>query len=433
MSLDNPGTFLSSMIFVRNLPEKTTTTDLFNIFSKYGKVMMTMLCTDHFKNNFYFYRSAFIRFDSPSSIKDILENNINIILKGYFLDISLIPENPLIFQTVIILGIGNEIQKDQIKQFIYLYSNPKIIHFHDSSINDDGYAILQFNSVKLRDSFLISHNTLEIDNCIMGIKPFPSPFYRYYMSHISIHHFSILKQYFKFLDFKFIVFNKEYLCSSIILTFSCKIIRDLLNQNPLKKEMIIKTSGDFSIVYDCLFGSPIIINLENCHYLHHVASELGHIKLIRSSGLFCYEFLTIKNCYEILNDLLLNNYDYSYVIEFIVTHINDLPNISCLPSEIIKIIACHQSILDLSFEKIIDIFTESIINNKIQRKDIIHLENELVSVNNIRHLLTLQLSNIIDQQKNKDENLNENEENNIINTSFSNIPQFHTINDSIIS
>jgi len=402
----DPGRYLRTMILVENLPPKVKKNEIFECFSRYGNVMMVKICSDHFRNNNFFFRRAYVRFDTTNPIKSIIGHDLDISVGSYFVEVSLVHNNPFVYQTACILGIGNDIDRDCFNSFIQQYVSCSVIDFSPSKSHDDGFAIIQFKDIEISKSFIASANSLTLNGCMMKVKAFPQPTSRFFVSELSLNNFQTLRKYPKYRDFVFKANKKEYSCSSIVASLSCSTVRQLLTQKPPVKSITINAIGNFQVIIDILYGVSVQIDTENCEYIYECASEIGHAKLIREAGKMCYELLTCESVFTKISKMVSRNIDPSYAIEFIAMHLPELQNrLITLPTVVLNQLIQHPAIND--HDNYLSIFDELITHGKISISNIRHRKNSLLPLSKAKCFVINDLELAIQSQRKREDTVND--------------------------
>ena len=353
MSEDFNKTQLSNIILVKNLPPGTTVDQVEECFSKYGNVMACSMCISNFLNTVYSFQMCYVKFDCNDPIIDIFENDLDIILNGYYLEIETVIDNPLIWSSVIILGIGVNTKLQQVEEVLEQFNSPKIMKFHEAEITDNGYCIVQFPSPSYVKACLDCQNEIEIAKIHCSIKAFPQPDFRYVRVSPKAFVFQNLIGVEQFNDFTFITPEKNYPCSSMVAAFSCSKIRDIVESQSPISSFKINTSGNFQVIIDAIYGHHVNITKNICKYVYAVSSILGFHELRRVASLVCYELLTPENVIQTFNTLRNERYPCDYVIEFIATHVSQIPQIDSLPSVTIQNVFRHPIFKAMSKDEIL--------------------------------------------------------------------------------
>lgn len=389
------GKEVQNVILVKNLPTEVTPDDVSHCFSKYGNVMAVSLCNLSYLNTYYSFQMAYVKFDCQDPIIDIIENDLDIVLNGYYLEIEPVIGNKLVWNSIILLGIGVSIKRHQIEEVLEQFSSPKIIILKNADKTDNGYCIAEFPNPKYVRACLECSLTLNISGIPTAVRPFPPPIFHYVrISPLPIS-FQNLKGVEQFNDFVFKTPEKDFSCSSMVAAFTCDTIRKGITVNPPIKEFKIEFPGDFTPIYDAIYGSVVKITKENCHYVYTVANILGYEELARIAGLVYYEQLTPSNIIQIYNSLYPFPRPPEFIVEFLANHILTVPGLETLPSQLLHAVFAHPFFKGMSIEET-EKLKESLPNcAEIINQESIHYGN----IENDREFIAVKLQHLDEMTK----------------------------------
>lgn len=343
---------LSNTILVKNLPPDATVDQITECFSSYGNVMACSLCTLSYMNTYYSFQMCYVKFDCNDPIIDLLENDIDVILDGFYLIIESAVDNKLIWNSVVILGIGVSTKKEQVEEALEQFNSPKITKFQEAVVSDNGFCIAEFPSSSFVKACLECQSNIKICQIPCAIRPFPHPIFHFVRISPTPVVFQSLRGVEQFDDFTFITPEGPYKCSSMVAAFSCSVVRKIVEKNSSKSELKIEIPGDFKIILDSIYGLHVRITKDICNYVYKVASFLGYDDLRRVASLVCYELLTPQDVVKEYTLMLKSGFPCDYIIEFIATHVKTIPDLSSLPRNALTTIFRHPIFKSMSQEDI---------------------------------------------------------------------------------
>ncbi|EAY06120.1 hypothetical protein TVAG_067800 [Trichomonas vaginalis G3] len=384
------GKEVQNVILVKNLPNSATPDDVSHCFSKYGNVMAVSLCNLSYLNTYYTLQMAYVKFDCQDPIVDIIENDIDVVLDGYYLEIEPVIGNKLVWNSIILLGVGVSIKRHQIEEALEQFSSPKILILKNADKTDNGYCIAEFPNPKYVRACLECSLTLNISGIPTAVRPFPPPIFHYVrISPLPIA-FQNLKGVDQFNDFTFKTPEKDFACSSMVAAFTCDAIRKGITDNPPMKEFKIEIPGDFTIIYDAIYGSAVKINKDNCHYVYTVANILEYAELARIAGLVFYEQLTPSNVIKIYNSLYPFPKPPEFIVEFLAMHLHSVPGIDTLPKPLLHKVFAHPLFKGMQVEETEKLKSEFPNLAEIINEESIHYGN----IENDREFIALKLQHL---------------------------------------
>lgn len=390
---DYPFESLANVILVKNLPDEVTSDEVFQCFSKYGHVMAVNILTLQYNNFLYNFNMAYVKFDSTNPIREILGNDLDVILKGYYLEIETVYDNKFIWNTMFLLGIGNELQRTDIEAILPTINSPKLIFLKEATKIDNGFGMVEFSCKQHVRACLELSSTIDIESCIVGIYPFPLPVFHFLECKANPLPFLALKNNHKFEDFTFIVAGTEYKCSGILASLSCEEVKKIVEKGG--HSITLDTEGDFSVIMDHIYGQSVRITGENCLFVYYTSCLIGCHELRRLSSLVCYDMLTPEMAVSVYNNYSTNGIEPEYVIEFIATHLREVSDFSQLPPRAYELIASHHAIVDVPWEDVNLFFRPAVASGKIQLSSIVHPENTALDIDKARPLLDAGLEGAI--------------------------------------
>ena len=395
-------------LLVTNLPPNTTLETLKEKFSVYGQINFIYFVSDFYLTTYYNLNAAYLFFCEERSVDFFIKDFVDVVIDGYFTEIQSISGSQLVNNTAIIYGISQGITKEDLFDALRFDNhNVEISIKRPGSPQNDGYAFIQFKDKDCCKLFLLSNSHATIGNCVMAIREYPQPKespQQYHVVNLSCvpSNYMRIRKIKKLNNFTIHTPIKDYKVSSKVLAFSSNIIANQIKLHPYKSDFTIvipkyvesQASDElFEKIFDAIYGAEIDITLDNCDFIHAVASQLEVSDLIISSGAVCYEKLTLNNFKKILKDLYANKLDYKYVIEFICSHFTEIIqaytkyNLFDLPEAILKEITHNPYVSSLTEQDITSLFQNSLILSKIDQSDISNMNNPELNLNKNRDLL----------------------------------------------
>lgn len=375
---------INSIILVSNLPPKCTNNDIFNCFSQYGNVMSVMKIHLEHDNTLYEFNKAYVMFDSTGPIYNIISDDIDIMLDDFYLDIYPVVDCPLIWNTMVLVGLGNEINYSEIYKVLPLINNPIITEFRENETVDDGYCLVEYANADHVNATKELGETIEYEEMVIGFYPFPTPDFKYYRCRPSTSDFSNLKNAL-FQDFIIESKYKKYYCSKIIYNMNC--------DNEVKeKKVSIGNCNNASDLVNYLYGSQIIINNSNAYDLFVAASKMGIEQLIDSTSLFLYEQLNESNFVTCLEKCKKDGVYYRFILVYIATHIltiNLEPVIekNLLTKGDFNFILAHRCISNYDWS-VLNKVVAKLPTSLVSIANVMHVDNPNIDLNKGRLLLT---------------------------------------------
>ncbi|OHT03655.1 hypothetical protein TRFO_28916 [Tritrichomonas foetus] len=400
---------MAKPLLVKNLPPHITVDEIRKAFSPYGPIHEIYLPSDYYLNNYYPLDSAYLYFEEGRSCDFFLEDNIDVVIDGFFTEVVDTSVSKEVTSTAVIYGISQSVTIDDLFYALRLDGNSEIEIKKPGSRQNDGFAFVTFTNDKFCQSFLLSFTEITVGNCTMAVRQFPQP-----KSPKKAHHtatlscapssFIRLRNFQQFQDFTISIpsQNKKYKLSSKILAASSRVIADLISTYPYTNHFVCTIEGgNYDEFFDALYGKPLEITSENCEFIHAVASQLDIPDLIGLAGAVAYDKLSLYNYDKILYQLIQNNLNYDYVIDFIASHLseglqdNQEKTISLidLSPDVLKKVANHHLVQSMSVNDVGTLFKNVLLLGKLKLSDISQIDNDELDLNSNRQLLIDYLDN----------------------------------------
>ncbi|KAH0788420.1 hypothetical protein GPJ56_007648 [Histomonas meleagridis] len=395
---------MSKAIFVRNLPPNATIQQIKEAFSPFGEISLIYLCTDFYKDILYNFNSCFIHFVEQLPVEFFAENEVDVMIDDYFLEILSIKDSAT-DTTAVILGIPEGLNESELLCLLHLEpisndsSDSEVTFFKPGRNNALGYALVRINDPNEYKTFISINTEVIWNNHKIAIHPHPTSNQFSCVVSLSPHlqSYAKLRNIEKFQDFTIHTPKQDFKVSSIIFASSSKLVYEFFRHNPPIHEYNIKTeypdSFDFNVIIDAIYGLPIALNETNARFVHDIASELKMEDLMIYTGSIAYEQLTLQSAFELCNELHEKNINYDYVIDFIASHFSEilneklLDNFKMLNPEVIKKIAKSPPVQRMEEKEYMELFGDAVENNMLNISDIASMENKDININENREML----------------------------------------------
>lgn len=382
-------------VFFSNLPPNATVEEIRTECQKYGPVINISINADYYRDIYYPFDSAYVNFEDKRSIMFFQEDDIDIVIRGYFVELASVTDSPLPFSTATILGIGDGITEAQILSALRLSDSIKIKMIRPGSPHNDGYALISFENNVEYIKFLESNKEFTIDDCLMAIRPYPKEQIRFVSLCTSSLSFQVLRKMPRFQDFTIHFNEKVYTCSSKVISASSNVVKKQLKIYPPVHEItLVGKDGNIEEIINALYGYQIALTYENCEFVHSIASQLDVQDLIQNSGLLCYDLLTLDNVSDIAHHLAENHLNMDYIVDFVASYLKEITESEQyssimieLPSETVLKVARHPVFKMITESEAYQLFHNAILLQKIKKSDISCIDNKDLDVNYNRQLL----------------------------------------------
>lgn len=400
--------FVAAMngIFVQNLPPNASIEKVKEAFQKYGDITLVQMLNVFYNNQEYNLNSCYVYFLECTSVEYILNSSIDFVIDEYYLEVSSLTSEK-IQNCGLVLGVPKDIDDTDLSESLFFNNSVNVV-IERNDDDDLGYALLIFATNEENDFIQSCEHEFEINGYKMELRSFPKPVsnlnsIRLLDVKITEKDFSVLRNMKRYMDLTLHTLYGDFSVSSVVFASVSKVVNQMLKKKNPKHELDIKTyikNADIDEFISAVYGAPIKITNKNAQFIHEIASELQIDSLILYSGKICYESLTLQNVKDICNDLYNRNINYDYVIEFLVTHFNEIlseykSDFFCeFPQQVIKKIARSSPTTRLSEQRIEKLFENPISKGLLNKNSISNLENKSMDINENYWLLINSLDNI---------------------------------------
>jgi hypothetical protein len=313
----------------------------------------------------------------------------DIVIDGYFVEVEVASSSLLVQCTLLLLGLPERLSEEEILTALSLQSSVRCTICQECTQENDGFATLRFADAALCTAFVQHRQSVIINDISVSIRRYTEDGSR--VVHLAVPgHFHNLRTVPRFQDLVLHVPGNDIPLSSKVLAMSSHVVSE---GRPLIKSIALEFDGDYDGIINALYGIPLSITTDNCHFIHRVMSVLKIDDLMTAAGSICYETLDLWNCLEVGKDFLENKWGFGLLCEFVSVRALDpiVPISGDFPIQVFSRLVKHPTFAQLRVLDFEIIFRNNMSAEKVKTNEVAFARNPALNIEMNREWLIRKL------------------------------------------